>query len=173
VHKVSQSGFGTGTNDLYDRARPSYQPFTLDFVRESVEASRPLNIIKLGFLDFLNWMWNRHIHPCTLLADPKWNSLIKQLNLAGEPNEGMRGFLQTVKDDCMIGYFDTTGVEDGQADLVRLGLSFKLRQSLGRIRSILKPKGIVALVWNLEDRCVSFSNLIEVHEQGTPQFRHG
>ncbi|KAF8964667.1 S-adenosyl-L-methionine-dependent methyltransferase [Flammula alnicola] len=177
VHKVAQSGFGTGTNDLYDRARPSYQRFTLDFVRESVKASGPLNIVEIGS--------GTGIFTRALLSDPKWNSLIRQLK-AVEPSEGMREvFSRTVKDDRISlseGYFDATGVEDGWADLVVIAQAFHwcpdYDKASAEFARILKPNGTVALVWNLEDKDGAkwvgrVRDLIEINEQGTPQFRHG
>ncbi len=56
-----------------------------------------------------------------LLAHPDWSSAIKELR-AIEPSEGMRSvFSKTVTDprtSAHEGTFDTTGVEDGWADLV-------------------------------------------------------
>lgn len=64
IHKVAQAGFGAGTNELYDRwvgeaiillpksqtihcrSRPTYQPFSLDFIRESLNATEPINIVE-------------------------------------------------------------------------------------------------------------------------------
>jgi len=56
-----------------------------------------------------------------LLAHAKWNPLIRELR-AIEPSEGMREvFSRTVKDDRVTvseGTFQSTGVEDGWADVV-------------------------------------------------------
>ncbi|KAF8910963.1 methyltransferase type 11 [Gymnopilus junonius] len=167
VHEVAQSGFG---------ARPSYQPFSLDFIRESTKASETLNIVEIGS--------GTGIFTRALLADPKWNSLIRALR-AFEPSEGMREvFSKTVKDSRVSvseGYFDATGVEDGWADLVIVAQAFhwcpNYNAAAAEFARILKPNGIVALVWNLEDRlrdkwAAQIRDLIEVHEQGTPQYRH-
>ncbi|KDR81644.1 hypothetical protein GALMADRAFT_239720 [Galerina marginata CBS 339.88] len=176
VHEVAQSGFGVGTNDLYDRARPSYQTFALDFIRESLKASGPLNIVEIGS--------GTGIFTRALLADPKWNALVKELK-AFEPSEGMRDvFSRTVKDSRISlseGYFHATGVEEGWADLVVIAQAFHwcpdYDAASAEFARILKPDGAVALIWNLEDRTgapwvAQVRDLIEVHEQGTPQYRH-
>ncbi|PPQ84077.1 hypothetical protein CVT26_013158 [Gymnopilus dilepis] len=176
VHKVAQTGFGTGTNELYDRARPSYQPFALDFIRESVRASGPLNIVEIGS--------GTGIFTRALLADTKWNHIIKELR-AYEPSEGMRDvFRKTVKDDRISvaeGYFDSIDVEDSWADLVVIAQAFHwcpdYSAAAKEFARVLKPDGVVALIWNLEDRetatwTAQIRDLIEVHEQGTPQYRH-
>ncbi len=36
VHDVARQGFAAGTNELYDRARPSYPPAALQFVRAAI-----------------------------------------------------------------------------------------------------------------------------------------
>jgi hypothetical protein len=55
------------------------------------------------------------------LADPEWNVAIKDY-VAVEPSEGMRNaFAKSIKDDRIRlreGTFESTGVEDGWADLV-------------------------------------------------------
>lgn len=56
-----------------------------------------------------------------LLASPAWSSDIKELR-AIEPSEGMRNqFTKSVTDPRVSvheGTFDTTGIEDGWADLI-------------------------------------------------------
>ncbi|KAJ3516618.1 hypothetical protein NLJ89_g1012 [Agrocybe chaxingu] len=176
IHKVAQSGFGTGTNELYDRARPSYQQFALDHIRDSVKSKEPLNIVEIGS--------GTGIFTRALLADPEWNQRIKQLQ-AVEPSEGMRDiFSKTVKDDRVTvseGAFASTHAEDSWADLVVIAQAFHWCPDYGaaclEFSRILKPGGSVAFIWNLEDRDSAewvgrIRDHIEVHEQGTPQFRH-
>ncbi|KAI0079913.1 S-adenosyl-L-methionine-dependent methyltransferase [Panus rudis PR-1116 ss-1] len=175
VHKVAQQGFGDGTNELYDRARPSYQPLALSHIRKAVRGSAPLNVLELGA--------GTGIFTRALLAHPEWTQSIRQLK-AIEPSEGMRKvFSDTVKDERVSvadGTFEKTGVEDGWADLVVVAQAFhwcpdydKAAQEFARV---LKPNGIVTLIWNLEDRdaapwVAQLRDRVESHEQGTPQFR--
>lgn len=70
-------------------------------------------------------------------------------------------FSDTVKDERVStaeGTFDHTNVEDGWADLVVIAQAFHWCPDYGKAAEefsrILKPNGIVALIWNLEDRYV-------------------
>ncbi|KAJ7940614.1 hypothetical protein B0H13DRAFT_1938945 [Mycena leptocephala] len=45
VHSIAESGFGTG-NELYDRARPSYQPLALSHIRNAVKTAPPINVVE-------------------------------------------------------------------------------------------------------------------------------
>ncbi|PCH38048.1 S-adenosyl-L-methionine-dependent methyltransferase [Wolfiporia cocos MD-104 SS10] len=177
VHKLAQAGFGSGTNEHYDRARPSYQPAALSHIRQAVGASSSLNVVEIGS--------GTGIFTRALLAHPEWATSVKQLK-AVEPSEGMREvFTKTVTDERVTvaeGTFDTTGVEDGWADLVVVAQAFHwcpdYDKASAEFARILKPNGIVAVIWNLEDRdgaawVAQLRDRIEGHEQGTPQFRLG
>ncbi|KAI0341583.1 S-adenosyl-L-methionine-dependent methyltransferase [Trametopsis cervina] len=175
VFEVAAKGFGTGTNELYDRARPSYRPEALAHIRKAIRGSAPLNVLELGA--------GTGIFTRALLAHPDWASAIGTLR-AVEPSAGMRDqFSKTVNDarvSVAEGTFDTTGVEDGWADLVVVAQAFhwcpdydKASREFARV---LKPDGIVTLIWNLEDRdsatwVAQLRDTIEPHEKGTPQFR--
>ncbi|EPQ58263.1 S-adenosyl-L-methionine-dependent methyltransferase [Gloeophyllum trabeum ATCC 11539] len=175
VHDVAKQGFGTD-NELYDRARPSYQPEALSYIRQAVQAS-PVNVVELGS--------GTGIFTRALLAHPEWSASLGRLR-AIEPSEGMRDvFTKTVKDERVTtsyGTFDTTGVEDGWADIVIVAQAFHwcpdYNAAAAEFARILKPAGVVALIWNLEDRdkarwVAQLRDRVELHEKGTPQFRLG
>jgi len=118
-----------------------------------------------------------------LLADPNWNTKIKEIR-AVEPSEGMRDqFSRSLSDDRVTlsdGVFQCTGVEEGWADLVIVAQAWHwcpdFDAALAEFSHILKPEGIVVLLWNLEDRDAAtwvghVRDIIEIHEQDTPQFR--
>ncbi|KAI0054120.1 S-adenosyl-L-methionine-dependent methyltransferase [Auriscalpium vulgare] len=176
VHDVAKSGFGQGTNELYDKARPSYQAVALAHIHSAVPAG-PLNIVEIGA--------GTGIFTRALLARPEWTDSIRTLT-AIEPSEGMRQvFSKTVSDPRISvapGAFDHTGVEDGTADLVVIAQAFHwcpdYDAAAVEFARVLKPGGVVALIWNLEDRdaaawVAQLRDTIEQHEKGTPQFRLG
>jgi len=83
---------------------------------------------------------------------------------------------------CKNGSFENTGVSGQSADLVVVAQAFHWcldhDAAAAEFSRILKPGGIVALIWNLEDRdaaawVAQLRDLIEQFEQGTPQFRLG
>ncbi|CDO69549.1 hypothetical protein BN946_scf184785.g54 [Trametes cinnabarina] len=178
VHVLAQKGFGTGTNELYDKARPSYQAQALSHIRKSVRSSPPLNAVEFGA--------GTGIFTRALLAHPEWTDAIKELR-AIEPSEGMREvFSKTVTDPRVSvreGTFTASNIEDGWADLVVIAQAFHWAhpnhdKAAAEFARILKPDGIVAFIWNLEDRnraawVAQLRDRIEQHENGTPQFRLG
>ncbi|KAK1236523.1 hypothetical protein PQX77_000216 [Marasmius sp. AFHP31] len=177
VHETAAKGFGEGTNELYDRARPSYQSAALAYIKSSVGTAPPYNVVEIGA--------GTGIFTRALTAHPDWKDNLKNLK-AIEPSSGMRDvFSQSVKHDRVTvheGTFDTTGVEDGWADIIIIAQAFHWCPDYDRASAefarILKPNGVVAFIWNLEDRdragwVAQVRNRIETHEAGTPQFRLG
>ncbi|GLB34909.1 putative methyltransferase [Lyophyllum shimeji] len=175
VHAIAQTGFGHGTNDLYDRARPSYQPLALSYIRSAVKSTTPINVVEIGA--------GTGIFTRALLAHPEWASSINQIK-AVEPSAGMREvFSKTVRDERVAidnGTFENSGVEDGWADLVVIAQAFHwcpdYDRAFAEFARILNPEGVVVLIWNLEDRdrarwVAELRNRIERHENNTPQFR--
>ncbi|SJL00597.1 uncharacterized protein ARMOST_03910 [Armillaria ostoyae] len=184
VHNVAQSGFGSGTNELYDRARPSYQSHALSAIREALKASPPFNVVEIGA--------GTGLFTKAFLKDPEFSGTVKELR-AVEPSAGMRDvFVKTVQDDRVSvreGTFDITNIEDGWADLVVIAqagnfpMAFHWCQNYDATASelarILKPTGVVSIIWNLPDRKAArwvdqLRDQVEQHEPpGTPQHRHG
>ncbi|KAK0463935.1 S-adenosyl-L-methionine-dependent methyltransferase [Desarmillaria tabescens] len=176
VHNVAQSGFGAGTNELYDRARPSYQSNALSAIREAVKASPPFNVVDIGA--------GTGLFTKALLKHTDFSSTIKELR-AMEPSAGMRDiFVKTVEDERVSvreGTFDTTNIEDGWADLVTIAQAFHwcpdFDAASAEFARILKPNGIVAIIWNVADRdaarwVAQLRAQVEQHEPaGTPQQR--
>jgi len=155
VHQVAQTGFGSGTNELYDRARPSYPNETLDFTRSKLLGQGPYKIIEIGP--------GTGIFTRKLLAS--WPGLIGELR-AVEPSQGMREtFLAkipetTVPISLSEGTFAATGQESGWADAVFVAQAWHwchphYDEGVKEIARVLKPGGVAFLVWNMEDRPIS------------------
>ncbi|KAH7905618.1 S-adenosyl-L-methionine-dependent methyltransferase [Hygrophoropsis aurantiaca] len=177
VHTVAQTGFGTGTNELYDRARPSYPVASLDQiygVAKSTGSTEGLHIVEIGA--------GTGIFTRAFLAHKEAETIARLK--AVEPSEGMRDvFTKTVNNPIVTiqeGTFDSTGVDDGWADLVIIAQAFHwcpdYDKACAEFARILKKNGAVIFIWNLEDRegaawVASLRDRVESHEQGTPQFR--
>ncbi|PIL24062.1 hypothetical protein GSI_13813 [Ganoderma sinense ZZ0214-1] len=177
VHAVAQAGFGNGTNELYDRARPSYQSNALAHIRQSIKAPSPLNVVEIGS--------GTGLFTRALLAHPDWANSVKELH-AIEPSAGMRDVFAKGTTDTRAsvhaGTFDSTSVEDGWADLIVIAQAFHWCPDYNKasieFARVLKPGGIVALIWNLEDRdratwVAQNRDIYERFESGSPQFRLG
>ncbi|KAG6370096.1 S-adenosyl-L-methionine-dependent methyltransferase [Boletus reticuloceps] len=178
VHGVAHVGFAAGTNELYDRARPSYPQDSVRFIKKAVDNARPLNIVEIGA--------GTGLFTRTLLSDEDNATRIASLK-AIEPSAGMREvFKQRVSHESVSisdGTFDNVpSVENGWADLIIIAQAFHWCPDYGRacaeFARILKPGGAVAFIWNLENRdaagwVAQLRDRIEIHESGSPQFRLG
>ncbi|KAI6103394.1 S-adenosyl-L-methionine-dependent methyltransferase [Pisolithus sp. B1] len=177
VHSIALSGFGAGTNELYDRARPSYPAQSLTFIKSIATKSEPLNVVEIGA--------GTGLFTRALLSHPDWTSSIARLR-AIEPSEGMRKVWSekvTVENATIEeGTFESTAVPDGWADLIVIAQAFHWcpdhDKACTEFSRILKEDGSVVFIWNLEDRdragwVAQLRERIERHEHGTPQFRLG
>ncbi|KAF8881985.1 S-adenosyl-L-methionine-dependent methyltransferase [Infundibulicybe gibba] len=176
VHQVAQAGFGDGAGELYDRVRPSYQPFVLSYLAERVKKPS-LNVVEIGA--------GTGIFTRALLTHPDWDVAVRELK-AVEPSAGMRDvFSKAVMDERVSiqeGTFDTTGVETGWADLIFIAQAFHwcpdYNLASAEFARILKPGGAFVCLWNVEDRSRS-SWVADVrarvgkHKEGAPQSRPG
>ncbi|KAF9070563.1 S-adenosyl-L-methionine-dependent methyltransferase [Rhodocollybia butyracea] len=189
VHSIAQRGFGEGTNEVYDRARPSYQPSVLAHISQNIpkERSSPFNVVEIGA--------GTGIFTRALLAHPDWSSSIAEIQ-AVEPSAGMRAhFYKTVIEprtesgetkvriSIKEGTFTETGIEDGWADIIVMAQAYHWAHPAYDAASvefsrILKPSGVVVYVWNFEDGdsatwIAQLRALYEFHEGGAPQSRKG
>ncbi|EJU05499.1 S-adenosyl-L-methionine-dependent methyltransferase [Dacryopinax primogenitus] len=179
VHEVAQRGFGKGTNEHYDFARPNFPVTAIEKIWEQLpKKDGPLNIVdRMGC--------GTGLFTRSLLAHPEFSKHTGAL-LATDPSEGMRSvFTQRLAHDprvrCEEGTFDRLPVEDGWADLVVAAQAWHWcpdhDKALTEIHRILRPTGLLALIWNLEDRDTAWVGQLrdayEPFELGTPQFRLG
>ncbi|KAF8319419.1 S-adenosyl-L-methionine-dependent methyltransferase, partial [Clavulina sp. PMI_390] len=152
VHNVAQVGFGTGTNELYDKARPSYPSDALAALHAAIpKTDGKLNVLELGS--------GTGIFTRALLADPTFGPAVGKLE-AVEPSAGMRATLEDkTKDERVVsreGTFSESGVPDGWADLVVVAQAFHwcpdYSAAMIEIARALKPNGVAAFIWNMEDQ---------------------
>ncbi|KAG2151309.1 hypothetical protein DEU56DRAFT_752242 [Suillus clintonianus] len=182
VHPIAQSGFGTGTTELYDRVRPSYLTESLSYIRQIPKTTAPLHVVDSSLQLAFRIGAGTGIFTRALLTHPEWATSIGALR-AVEPSDDMRDFwMKSVKDDCAAitkGTFDNTGVEDGWADIVIIAEAFHWcldhGKALAEFARILNKDGAVVMIWNLEDReaagwVAQLYDRRKVHQKSTPQF---
>lgn len=187
IHTVAQKGFGTGTNQLYDRSLSAYTTFCYWCNSTYPQCSALLPTICIGFYPqrYQIKFTAQHCRVSTLsislyllmlcrigsgtgiftralLAHKKWNAAIKQIK-AIEPSEGMRSvFSQQVKDDRVTvaeGTFIATGIADGWADLVVIAqvCSFSLSLCTGSQFYHRPIIGVLTMMQLLQNSLVSSS----------------
>ncbi|KAF8334181.1 S-adenosyl-L-methionine-dependent methyltransferase [Cantharellus anzutake] len=177
IHEVAVAGFAEGTNDLYDKARPSYPDETLDALFASLPSKDSLNVLELGS--------GTGIFTRALLTHRSFGPAVRELK-AVEPSRGMReAFLKAVSDPRVSTYegsFELTRVPDGWADLIVIAQAWHwcpdFNKAMFEFSRSLKPEGVVAFIWNMEDRdsaqwVAQVRDLYEAEEMGTPQYRLG
>ncbi|GFZ44789.1 hypothetical protein JCM24511_02515 [Saitozyma sp. JCM 24511] len=187
IHPTAVSGFGEGTNDLYDRARPSYPAEAIHTVHSSLTSSGPLTILEPGSG---TGIFTRLMLSPPSASYPKWN--IGKL-IGVEPSAGMRGqwekSLVKVPQDALMGKdvrvvdggfddFSKTGVKKGEVDLVVIAQAWHWcpdhDKAFREIASYLSPTGILAFVWNLESSSAKLQTdlraLYEPYDLGSPQY---
>lgn len=177
VHDVAKAGFGQGTNELYDKSRPSYPPQALSALRSALRTSGPFNVVELGS--------GTGIFTRALLAHEAFANSVERIT-AVEPSEGMREVFSKQTQDPRVtvkaGTFEDSGVDDATADFVVVAQAWHwcpdYSAAMKEIARILKPEGVAFFTWNLEDRDAAgwvrqVRDLYEKYEQDTPQFRLG
>ncbi|WVQ80799.1 hypothetical protein IAT38_002905 [Cryptococcus sp. DSM 104549] len=178
VHDIAVSGFGEGTNDLYDSARPSYPAEALTKIHDTVTFPRPdapnphpLKIVEPGAG---TGIFSRLLLAPPTPAYPTFN-IAKLIGV--EPSEGMRnawwrglekaglgsraewekgeGKAGTVEGGFdAVGGVEKFGVGKGEVDAVIIAQAFHwcpdYDAALREIASYLPPDAPLILIWNLE-----------------------
>ncbi|KIY43426.1 S-adenosyl-L-methionine-dependent methyltransferase [Fistulina hepatica ATCC 64428] len=169
VHSTAQNGFATGKSDFYDKqvlVRPSYHPEPISYIRKALPLPPPFSVAEIGC--------GTGLFTRALLSHPEWATDIAQIH-AIEPIEGMRTtFAAKVSDSRVVlhdGTFDSTGVEDSSVDIIIMAQAFHwcpdFNKAFIEFARILKPNGIVAMIWNSTDVSVPWIN--QIRELLTPQ----
>ncbi|EJD02295.1 S-adenosyl-L-methionine-dependent methyltransferase [Fomitiporia mediterranea MF3/22] len=152
VNDLARDGYGKGKSEYYDKSRPSYKPEALEIVHKALGPRESINVVEFGA--------GTGIFTRALLSHPSFQSTISALK-AIEPSEDMRGFFSKAVTDSRVniaeGTFDSaTGVEDGWADLIVTAQALHwcpdYEAAAREFARVLKPNGITACIWNLEDR---------------------
>ncbi|ETS59529.1 hypothetical protein PaG_06448 [Moesziomyces aphidis] len=204
MHKIARNGFdSSGGSGLYDRARPSYPPAAIStIITEATNSASPapLRIVELGAGTGIA---TRMLLAAatSAAADGTPPPGIASLT-AIEPSEGMRSHFETaiasgadslkhqMQSKGLLSPQASISVEDGgfesfdagnDNDAVVVAQAWHWCQdwdgALKQVANALRAKGILALIWNLEDReaapwVAKIRDLYEKYEDNTPQYRH-
>lgn len=204
MHKVARSGFdSSGGSGLYDRARPSYPPAAIAaIVAEATNTSSPspLRIVELGAGTGIATRMLLAAATSTS-ADGTPPPGLASLT-AIEPSAGMRSHFesaiasgedslkQQMQNEGLLSPSTSITIEDGAFESFDAGVgndAVVVAQAwhwcqdwdaaLQQVAKALRVDGILALIWNLEDReaapwVAQIRDLYEMYEDNTPQYRH-
>ncbi|GAA5840381.1 hypothetical protein JCM3766R1_000271 [Sporobolomyces carnicolor] len=194
----------SGASGLYDRARPSYPleayakilsalPRRRQSRTSPTAAATAATVVELGAG---SGIFTRGFLGEILKEQEEENERKVETLIAIEPSKGMRQGWQSKHDqelkdkveangltvEIRDGLFDKIPVTDQQADLVVIAQAFHWvgkdgESAIREIARVLKPNGVLALIWNFEDRSkpwvAQLRDAYEQHEAGTPQARLG
>ncbi|GAB5031402.1 methyltransferase [Nannochloropsis oceanica] len=171
IHNVAAAGFENQAA-MYEKTRPSYPFNSVEYVIELIRAqklqgtSSPVLDLAAGGGKFTR-----------LLARHPWLEVS-----AVEPVAAMRSVFKEMMPmiPCLEGTGDAIPFGDKHFDAVTVAQAFhwmSTLESLREIHRVLRPKGTLVLIWNMESRSAPWmGQLRDVYEQydtHIPQYRHG
>ncbi|SNX85445.1 uncharacterized protein MEPE_04154 [Melanopsichium pennsylvanicum] len=204
MHTVARNGFdSSGSSGLYDRARPSYPPAAIStIISEAInaESPAPLRIVELGAGTGIatRLLLATATSPSADGTPPPGIASL----IAIEPSAGMRSHFESAiasGDNSLNQHMQQKGllapstsitVQDGAFESFEAGSAndavvaaqawhwcSDFDAALQQVSKALRPQGILALIWNLEDReaapwVAQIRDLYEPYEDNTPQYRH-
>ena len=166
IHSAAQTGFSTDAN-RYDRGRPDYPAAIANWLRDSVELGPGKCVVDLG-------SGTGKFTRCLLATGAQI--------VAVEPVAAMRGKLaaELPQVSALDGSATAIPLPDTSADAIVCAQAFHwfaTAAALAEMRRVLKPGGVLGLVWNGRDDTVPWVRaavgITAPYEGDTPRFHTG
>lgn len=161
VHPIAAAGFGASA-DAYERGRPGYPSAAIRWLARRIPLQAGVTVVDLAA-------------GTGKLSRPLATTGARVI--AVEPLETMRRAIGS-EIEALEGTAEAIPLPDGSADAVVVGQAFHWfdgKLALAEIRRVLRPNGMLALLWNtrrMEDAIhASIEQLIRPHCEQVP--RHG
>jgi len=166
VHPTASEGFGRGA-DTYVRGRPEFPPAALDWLRRDIGLRPGRSAVELG------------------AGTGKFTRQLVETGaaiIAIEPVAAMLGRLtrDLPSVTALRGAAQHIPLPDLAADAVICAQSFHWfasARSLAEIRRVLKPGGMLGLIWNVRDQSVPWvaelTRIMEPYEGDAPRYDKG
>jgi len=140
IHPVAAAGFGSAA-DVYERARPSYPADAVAWIAEQARLGPGRTVVDVG------------------AGTGKLTRLLVSTGarvVAVEPVPEMRAKLveTTPGAEALDGTAEELPLEDASADVVTVAQAFhwfELDQALPELHRVLRPGGLLILIWNSRD----------------------
>lgn len=171
IHNVAAAGFENQAA-MYEKTRPSYPFSTVEYVVELVRAQKPQGT-SFPVLDLA-------------AGGGKFTRLLARhprLEVSAvEPVAAMRSVFKEVlpRIPCLKGTGDAIPFGDKHFDAVTVAQAFHWMSTLESLRDIhrvLRPRGALILLWNMESRSApwvgALRDVYEQYDTHIPQYRHG
>ncbi|KAF1806379.1 S-adenosyl-L-methionine-dependent methyltransferase [Mucor lusitanicus] len=168
-HSTASDGFQAQA-DAYAKARPSYPAEAIDFISSLMaDRQKPQKVLDLGAGTGI--MTKLLVEKCEFEVT------------AVEPVDNMRLKLESTAPQAtsVKGTAWSIPVQDASQDMVMLAQCFHWFddiKSLQEIHRVLKPGGLIILIWNMESRersewVAKLRDLYQVYDGAAPQYRMG
>lgn len=166
VHDSATKGYARAAA-TYVTGRPDYPDGALDWLREVVGLGAGRTVLEVG------------------AGTGKFVPLLRDTGarvFALEPVAAMRETLARDHRDveALEGNAEAIPLADGAVDAVVCAQAFHwfaTPAAVAEMRRVLKPGGVLGLIWNVRDEAVpwvaALSAITDVYEHGTPRFRSG
>ena len=163
IHAAAAKGFNRG-GDAYERGRPDYPHSAIKYLLEVLKLEGDTQVVDLG------------------AGSGKLTRILAQSDpglVAIEPVDGMIQKFKSFLPDIPIykGTAEAIPLPDSGADVVVSGQAFhwfKGEAALKEIHRVLKPGGMLALLWNVRDESLDWvaglSRIINVFKGDAPRY---
>jgi SAM-dependent methyltransferase len=166
LHPMAVEGFGRDA-PVYARGRPGFPPESLDWLRQELELGPGKRVVELGAGTGKFTRLLTRTGAEVLAVDPV-APMLEQL-AAEQP--GVKTLLASAQN---------LALGDASTDAVVCAQSFHwfaTREALREILRILKPGGVLGLVWNVRDESVDWvaalTRIMSPHEGDAPRYYKG
>ena len=166
VHPAAAKGFSRSA-DTYVRGRPDFPPAALDWLREDLGMRADRTVIELG------------------AGRGKFTRLLAETGAAVTAVEPVATMLERLVRDlpgvaALRGEAQHIPLPDASADAVVCAQAFHwfaTRAVLAEIRRVLKPGGVLGLIWNIRDESVAWvrelTAIMAPYEGDAPRYYNG
>ncbi len=163
VHPSAQTGFAR-SSAAYARGRPGYPPELNAWITEGLGPGAGQTLIDLGAG---TGKFTRHLESI--------GARIIAIDPVAPMLDALRTSMPSV--EALVGDADHMPLDDACADAVFCAQAFHwfaTPSALAEIGRVLKPGGLLGLVWNVRDETVDWvatlTRIMAPYEQGTPRF---
>lgn len=166
MHRAAEQGFAQAADD-YVRGRPGYPPEVRDWLTGTLGLGTGTTVLDLG------------------AGTGKFTTLLAATGarvIAVEPVAQMREKLVRAAPDVLAlnGTAEAIPLEDASVDAVVSATAFHwfaTRAALAEMHRVLRPGGVLGLVWNVRDTRVEWvarlDTIVESRVEGSPRFHTG